>query len=240
MTAARNVYIGQEVERTEDFRFLTGRGTFVDDYEPAGLLHAAILRSSVAHGHIQKIDTATALNVSGVHAILTAADIGENIPTIPIRLAPIAGLERYLQPVIAHGKVRYVGEPLAVVIADSRALAEDAAAEIDLAIEPLEPISNWRTSVADKALLFEQNGTNVAARYSVGFGDIDTIFASAEYTRREFFRAHRHTAVPMETRGVVAEWDETAGRLIVNGATKVTFFNRRALSRHDADAGERD
>lgn len=230
MTAARNVYIGQEVERTEDFRFLTGRGTFVDDYEPAGLLHAAILRSSVAHGHIQKIDTATALNVSGVHAILTAADIGENIPTIPIRLAPIAGLERYLQPVIAHGKVRYVGEPLAVVIADSRALAEDAAAEIDLAIEPLEPISNWRTSVADKALLFEQNGTNVAARYSVGFGDIDTIFASAEYTRREFFRAHRHTAVPMETRGVVAEWDETAGRLIVNGATKVTFFNRRALA----------
>ena len=102
--------------------------------------------------------------------------------------------------------------------------------EIDLAIEPLEPISDWRTSETDKVLLFEQNGTNVAARYSVGFGDTDAIFASAEYTRREFFRAHRHTAVPMETRGVVAEWDETAGRLIVNGATKVTFFNRRALA----------
>jgi carbon-monoxide dehydrogenase large subunit len=223
-------YIGQAIERTEDFRFLTGRGTFADDYEPAGLLHAAILRSSVAHGRLQKIDTAAALKVPGVHAVLTAADLGENIPTIPIRLAPIVGLERYLQPVIAHGKVRYVGEPLALVLADSRAIAEDAAAEIEVTIEPLDPVSDWRSSEADKTLLFEQNGSNVAARYSVGFGDIDSVFAHADYTRREFFRAHRHTAVPMETRGLIAEWDAAAARLVVNGATKVTFFNRRTLA----------
>jgi aerobic carbon-monoxide dehydrogenase large subunit len=227
---AANVYIGQAVERTEDFRFLTGRGTFVDDYEPANLLHAAVLRSSVAHGRIAKIDTTAARKMPGVHAVFTASDVGEQIPTIPIRLAPISGLERYLQPVIAHGKVRYVGEPIALVLADSRAIAEDAMAEIDLAIERLDAISDWRTSEADKTLLFEQNGTNVAARYSVGFGDIKSSFAKADYTRREFFRAHRHTAIPMETRGVVAEWDETNGRLIVNGATKVTFFNRRALA----------
>ena len=79
-------------------------------------------------------------------------------------------------------------------------------------------------------MLFEENGTNVATRYTVGFGDTDDAFAGADYTRREFFRAHRHTAVPMETRGVVAEWDAAAERLIVNGATKVTFFNRRALA----------
>src|SRR6185437_15080513 len=230
MNAARNVYIGHEVERTEDFRFLTGRGVFVDDYEPAGVWHAAILRSSVAHGRIGKIDAAAALKIPGVHAVITAADIGEKIPTIPIRLAPIAGLEKYLQPVIATDKVRYVGEPVAVVLADSRAIAEDAVAEIDLTIESLDPIPDWRAAETDKTLLFEQNGTNVATRYSVGFGDTDAIFASAEYTRREFFRAHRHTAVPMETRGVVAEWDAAAERLIVNGATKVTFFNRRALA----------
>ena len=230
MTAVRDAYIGREIERTEDFRFLTGRGVFVDDYEPAGLLHAAILRSSTAHGRILKVDTSAALKVPGVHAVLTAADIGEKIPTIPIRLAPIKGLELYLQPVIATGKVRYVGEPVAVVIADSRAIAEDAAAEIDLTIEPLDPIPDWRAAEADKTLLFEQNGTNVAARYSVGSGDTDAVFANAEYTRREFFRVHRHTAVPMETRGIVAEWDSAAQRLIVNGATKVTFFNRRALA----------
>ena len=230
MSAARNVYIGQEMERTEDFRFLTGRGTFVDDYEPAGLLHAAILRSTVPHGRITSIDASAALKMPGVHAVITAPDIGATIPRIPIRLAPIAGLEKYLQPVIAVEKVRYVGEPLAVILADSRAIGEDAAAEINVTIEPLAPVSDWRASEADTSLLFEENGSNVATRYTVGFGDTNAVFAGADYTRREFFRAHRHTAVPLETRGVVAEWDAGEGRLIVNGATKVTFFNRRVLA----------
>ena len=137
MSSARKVYVGQEIERTEDFRFLTGRGTFVDDYEPAGLLHAAILRSSVPHGRIAEIDAAAALRMPGVYAVICARDIGSTIPRIPIRLAPIAGLEKYLQPVIAVDKVRYVGEPLAVIVADSRALAEDAAAKIAVTIEPL-------------------------------------------------------------------------------------------------------
>ena len=99
-----------------------------------------------------------------------------------------------------------------------------------MTIEPLSPLPDWRTAETDATLLFEENGTNVATRYTVGFGDTDAAFAGADYTRREFFRAHRHTAVPMETRGVVAEWDAAAGRLIVNGATKVTFFNRRVLA----------
>ena len=230
MSSARNVYVGQEIERTEDFRFLTGRGTFVDDYEPAGLLHAAILRSSVPHGRIAGINATAALRMPGVYAVICARDIGPTIPRIPIRLAPLAGLEKYLQPVIAVDKVRYVGEPLAVIVADSRALAEDAAAKIAVTIEPLSPLPDWRTAETDATLLFEENGTNVATRYTVGFGDTDAAFAGADYTRREFFRAHRHTAVPMETRGVVAEWDAAAERLIVNGATKVTFFNRRALA----------
>jgi carbon-monoxide dehydrogenase large subunit len=229
--ATPNTLVGQAIERTEDLRFLTGKGTFADDYEPAGILHAAIVRSSVAHGRIRKIDATAAVRMAGVHAVITAADIGDVIPTIPLRLAPIEGLDKYLQPVIAHGKVRYAGEPVAVVVADSRALAEDALEHIDVDIEALDPVADWHVSATDKTVLFEQNNTNVATRYTVGFGDADEAFKSADYVRRESFRAHRHTAAPMETRAVIAEWDAANGRLIVTAATKVTFFNRRTLAR---------
>jgi carbon-monoxide dehydrogenase large subunit len=229
--ATPNTLVGQAIERTEDLRFLTGKGTFADDYEPAGILHAAIVRSSVAHGRIRKIDATAAVRMAGVHAVITAADIGDVIPSIPLRLAPIEGLDKYLQPVIAHGKVRYAGEPIAVVVADSRALAEDALEHIDVDIETFDPVADWHVSATDKTVLFEQNDTNVATRYTVGFGEADEAFKSADYVRRESFRAHRHTAAPMETRAVIAEWDAANGRLIVTAATKVTFFNRRTLAR---------
>jgi carbon-monoxide dehydrogenase large subunit len=229
--ASPNTLVGQAVERAEDIRFLLGKGTFADDYAPAGVLHAAILRSSVAHGRIVALDPAEALRMAGVHAVLTADDVGESIPTIPLRLAPIAGLEKYLQPVIARGKVRYAGEPVAVVVADSRALAEDALEAIALTIEPLDAVPDWKAAGADRCLLFEDNGTNVATRYTAGIGDADAVFAKVDYVRRESFRVHRHTAAPLETRGLVAEWQAGEGRLIVTAATKVTFFNRRTLAR---------
>lgn len=231
MNVVSNTLVGQEIERAEDARFLTGTGIFVDDYEPAGALHAAILRSSVAHGRILGLNAAAALAMPGVHAVISAADIGETIPTIPLRLAPIQGFEKYLQPVIAKDKVRYVGEPVAIVLADSRALAEDALEVIELDIEPLDAVADWHVAETDASLLFEDNGTNVAVRYTRGIGDAAAAFAGADYVRRETFRAHRHTAVPMETRGLVAEWEASAGRLTVSGATKVTFFNRRTLAR---------
>jgi aerobic carbon-monoxide dehydrogenase large subunit len=231
-TAAKpNTLVGQAVERTEDLRFLTGKGTFADDYEPAGTLHAVILRSSVAHGRLRSIDASAALAMPNVRCVITARDIGAAIPTIPLRLAPLAGLEKYLQPVIAHDKVRYAGEPLAVVIADTRAIAEDALEAITVDIEPLDPVADWRAAAADRSLLFEANGTNVATRYTAELGNADLAFKTADYTRRETFRAHRHTANPMETRGLIAEWDDAKGRLIVTAATKVTFFNRRHLAR---------
>ncbi len=180
--------------------------------------------------------------MTGVHAVIDASDIGTNlgtIPTIPLRLAPIEGFEKYLQPVIADGKVRYVGEPIAVVVADSRALAEDALERIVVDIEPLGAIADWRMSETDAALLFEQNGTNVAARYKRRIGDVEKAFASAEYVRKESFRAHRHTAVPMETRGLIAQWFAADNKLTIHGATKVNFFNRRALAKM-LGLGERD
>jgi carbon-monoxide dehydrogenase large subunit len=231
MTARPNTWIGQEVERTEDARFLTGTGVFVDDFEPSGVLHAAILRSSIAHGRLRGVDARAALAMPGVHAVLTADDIGD-IPIIPLRLAPIAGFERYLQPVIAKDKLRYVGEPIAVVVAESRAVAEDALERIEVDAEPLPAIADRRSAEENsKVLLFETSGSNVAARYRVGFGDAEAAFATADYVRRESFRAHRHTPAPMETRGLVAQWDAVARRLVVSGATKVPFFNRRTLAR---------
>src|ERR1700730_4653784 len=119
-----NRYIGSPVERIEDLRFLRGHGQFVGDLRRESMLHAAILRSPVAHGLIAAINPAAALAIAGVRAVITAKDVG-GVPRIPLRLLPLPGTERFLQPVIAADRVRYAGEPVAVVLADSPALAED-------------------------------------------------------------------------------------------------------------------
>ncbi|ARQ02962.1 xanthine dehydrogenase family protein molybdopterin-binding subunit [Pseudorhodoplanes sinuspersici] len=219
--------VGQPVPRAEDPRLITGTGIFVDDIVRPGMLHAVVLRSSIAHGHILSIDTSAALEIEGVRAVITAADIGDDIPLIPLRLAPLPEFKNYLQPVIAKDKVRYVGEPIAVVVADTRAIAEDALDNINVDIEPL-PVAPDRHAAVSGALLFEDSGTNRAVRYDVAFGDADAAFAAAEYTRRESFKCHRLAGLPMETRGLLAEWDEN--RLTVFGACKVLFFNRRILA----------
>jgi carbon-monoxide dehydrogenase large subunit len=142
--------------------------------------------------------------------------------------------------------VRYVGEPIAIVVADSRALAEDALEKIEVDIEPLGAVADWRTAEQNSDLLFEENGTNVACRYTRSIGDVEAAFAKADYRRKEFFSAHRHTAVPMETRGVIAQWFADENKLVVHGGTKVNFFNRRALAKmlglaeHDIEVVELD
>jgi carbon-monoxide dehydrogenase large subunit len=220
--------IGQPVHRAEDLRFLKGAGTFVDDVRREGMLHAVIVRSSEAHGRIRGIDTTAARAMPGVEAVLTAADIGD-VPVIPLRLANLPEFKGYLQPVIAKDKVRYVGEPVAVVVARTQGLAEDAMAAVEVDIERLPPLPDRHAAARDASLLFEAAGSNRAARYSVSFGNADAAFARATYTRRESFACHRLTGLPLETRGQIAEWDN-AGRLTVFGATKVLFFNRRALA----------
>jgi len=224
-----NRYIGSPVERTEDLRFLRGRGEFVGDLAPEGLLHAAILRSPVAHGRIRGIDVAPVLELAGVHAVITAAEIGA-VPVIPLRLLPLPGTERFLQPVIAADRVRYVGEPIALVIADSAALAEDGVGAIGLDIEELAPVVDRRVSGAGETVLFEGSGTNLAMTFTATCGDIDAAFREAAYTRREQFEVQRHMAMTMEPRGVLAEWDAAQQRMTVFGAAKVAFFNRDTLA----------
>jgi carbon-monoxide dehydrogenase large subunit len=225
-----NTFVGSPIERVEDLRFLRGRGQYVDDIVRDGLLHAAILRSSVAHGRIKSIDVTAALARTGVHAVITAADIVEAlgaVPAIPMRQEQMPAFKPYEQPAIAHGKVRYVGEPVAVVVADSQAVAEDVLEAIEIEIEALPVATGPHT---DEALLVESTGTNCAATLTAVRGDADAAFKGAPYVRRERFRVQRHTAVPMESRGLLADWDATRGHLTVYGAAKVAFAVRRILA----------
>jgi|HubBroStandDraft_6_1064221.scaffolds.fasta_scaffold03450_8 carbon-monoxide dehydrogenase large subunit len=226
-----NAFVGQPIERLEDFRFVRGRGQYVDDLARNNMLHAAILRSAVAHGRIRAIDVSRATKIPGVHAVITAADLGDSIPLVPMRLQPMPEFEAFGQPVMARDKVRYVGEALALVLADSAGIAEDALGAIEVDIEPLPAIANWQSAAKNETLLFENKGSNLTMRFRAVLGDADAAFKNAPYTRRERFSTQRHTALPMEPRGLLAEWDAASGRLTLSGAAKVLFANRRILAK---------
>jgi len=226
----RTAFVGQPIERLEDFRFVRGRGQYVDDLARNDMLHAAILRSAVAHGRVRAIDVSRAKKVPGVHAVITAADLGDSIPLVPMRLQPMPEFEAFGQPVMARDKVRYVGEALAMVLADSAGVAEDALGAIEVDIDPLPAIANWQSAAKDETLLFEDKGSNVTMKFRAVLGDADAAFKNAPYTRRERFSTQRHTALPMEPRGLLAEWDAASGRLTLSGAAKVLFANRRILA----------
>jgi NitT/TauT family transport system substrate-binding protein len=199
-------YTGAPIARVEDMRLLTGTATFVDDLALPGMLHAVVLRSAVAHGTIEKIDASAALALEGVHAVITADDVGDEIPLIPIRLAPLPEFQSFRQPVIARDKVRYVGEPIAIIVAESRAIAEDAMEVIELEISALPSVANIASAdtAQDAARLFGAETGNLAVRYLTAVGDADAAFAEAAYVRTERFSVHRQTALPMETRGLLS------------------------------------
>ena len=226
-TASRPL-AGQAIERIEDLRFLRGEGQYLDDLTLPHMLHAVVVRSSLAHGTLRSIDATAALALPGVHAVITARDIGIPVPRIPMRLDVLDELHAYEQPVIAEHKVRYVGEPIAVVLADSPALAEDGADQLIVDIEPL-PVVTTRGGEAP-ALLFEDTGRNLAVTLRAGRGEVDAIFRDAPYTRREQFSVQRHAAMPMEPRGLLAFWNAEASHLTILGACKVPHANRRVLA----------
>lgn len=225
-----NRLIGAAIERFEDLRFLRGKGTFVADLDHATALHAVVVRSAVAHGRIRSIDTTVARAMPGVHAVITAVDIGQSVPRIPLRLDGQASYKPFEQPVIAVDKVRYVGEPIALVIADTQALAEDAADVVSADIEVLTAVVEAQDAVAGNVLLVEAAGSNCPASIEGAKGDVAAAFSGAPYVRRERFRVHRHSGVPLEPRGLMATWDEAAQRLTLFGAAKVPYHNRRLLA----------
>ena len=225
-------YIGAPVARKEDLRFLTGRARYVDDVKLPRMLHAAILRSPHAHARILSIDPSEALKLPGVVAVFSFRDLEQAVEprVIPMRRGSFEGLERFLQYPFARDKARYVGDPVAVVIAESRHVAEDALDHVQVSYEPLPAVANMHASLQGDVLLYEEQGTNVAYEFSGELGDTDDAFASADYVRQEEFYCHRHTGNPLETRGLVASYDPGRHDITVWGETKVPHFNRGVLA----------
>jgi carbon-monoxide dehydrogenase large subunit len=223
-------YIGSRVKRKEDLRLLRGVGKYVGDIHRADMLHAAILRSTYAHARIARIDPAAALSLPGVIGVLTAADM-PGLKTIPMRTGVIPGLERSQQTPIATTKTRYVGDPVAVVVAENRYIAEDALELIDVEYQALGVVTDARASMESGApQLHDAVANNIAANFKVDVGDVDKAFAGCDLVFEEEFSVQRHAAVPLETRGLVAEWDEGKGLLTMWGPTKMTHTNWRILS----------
>ncbi|SOH94956.1 carbon-monoxide dehydrogenase large subunit [Monaibacterium marinum] len=230
---AQGSLIGQSLPRVEDDRLLDGAGCYIDDVALPGMMHMAILRSSDAHGRITALDCSAARLVPGVIDVFTAEDWPQDMPVIPMRLIPLESSVPFLQRPLAQGKVRYVGEPVAVVVARDRRTAEDALEFLELEIEALPPVVTRDQALAatGDALMVPEVGTNISAQYQIGRGDIEDAFARADVTLKKTFQSHRHTAVPLETRGTIAVFDIAAGKLTIHGASKVTFFNRAELAK---------
>ena len=224
--------IGLSVRRKEDFRLLTGRGKYAADVRMPGLLHAAVLRSPHPHARIAAIRTDAARALPGVVAVITADDLGA-VGRIPVRLGQRAGAgpTACLQPPLATGLVRYVGEPVAFVVADSRYLAEDALELVEIDWEPLPIVADvFRAREPGAPVLHPAVGANVIERLTARAGNAESALAAADRRLSERFAVQRHTGVPMETRGLTAAHDPGTGVLTLWGVAKVPHFNRRVLA----------
>ena len=226
----RIVEIGRAMRRKEDARLLTGRGRFAADFRLPGMLQGAVLRSPHAHARVHAIRPEAALALPGVVAVVTAADLGA-IGRIPVRLGPRPAIVACLQPPLAGDTVRYVGEPVAFVIAESRYLAEDALELIEVDYDRLPAVADARRAMQPGApLVHEAIGTNVVDRLLTQRGDARAALAGAHRRVRERLTVQRHTGVPMETRGLTAAWEAGSAVLTLWGVAKVPHFNRRVLA----------
>jgi len=171
MAATTHPYVGRSIPRVEDLRLLTGGGRYGADFDIPGQLHARIVRSQVAHGRIRAIDTAAAADRSGVLAVLTAEDVPE--VRIPIRLFATDNANRVLQPPLARGTVRYVGDPIALVLASDPYVAEDAAEDVLVEIEPLEVVLDpFEAASGNGVMLHPTINGNVIDRVAISHGEV--------------------------------------------------------------------
>ena len=230
--ASQVMGIGTSPLRKEDAPLVRGTGCFIADFKRPGMVHATVVRSPHAHARLLGIDKSQALAAPGVIDVVVADDLPDRGPRIPMRQFRVPGSERFLQPVLARDVVRYSGEPVAVVIADSRYAAEDAAELVQISYEPIEVLLDADYALDPSApILHPEAGTNVAGQLVVAKGSVEEAFAQADLVIEEDLHIQRHAAVPMETRGLLAEFDEAAGTVTVWGAAKIPHVNRGILTR---------
>jgi len=222
-------WIGAAVTRREDARLLTGKGHFVDDLHLPGCLHAAVLRSPYAHARINALNAQEARALPGVITVLTTEDLGDLNRPFPLPV-PHPQLRARTPTPLAAGKVRYCGEPVAVVVAESRYIAEDALDLIVVDYDPLPATPSLEGALAEgQAPVHDELGDNVAARFSQSIGDINAAFARADVVLREHFNVDRGSGQPMETRAILAVPSDFGG-LTVWDTTQTPHVARRLLS----------
>ena len=218
--------VGASIPRHEDPPLLTGRARYIADIHLPGQLTMAVVRSPAAHGTIRRIETAEAEALPGAAAVFTARDLAESlgrVPRIPPRVSYDETVLPYLQPVLAEDRVRYTGEPLAVVLAEDRYTAEDAAELVFADIDPRPAALDGSDGPEGGGRLFEEG--NLVTVLEAGFGDADRAFREAEAVVEAELSVGRHSGVPLEARGIAVEYDPAGGRFAVHGATKVPHWN---------------
>ena len=227
-------YFGAPVQRLEDPRLLAGSGQYVDDISLPGMLHAAFLRAQVAHGRICGIDAAPARNMPGVAAIYTMADfaaIAEG-PMPPMAPHPLIKTPITYHP-LAVDEVHHVGEAIAIVLADTRQRAEDAANAIHLDIEDLPCVADPIAALADDApQVHSGRASNLVGTLRGGFGNVEAIFAKADHILSETFSIHRGGCHSMECRGVIAAPDALSEALTVYTSSQSPYMVRRHLAQY--------
>src|SRR5215471_13986998 len=230
-------YVGRSLLRREDRRLLTGQGQFIADIVLPRMLHAVVLRSPLAHAVIRSVDLSAALAAPGVAIALNGADLLKLLPPVPegqialpVKWSTVIQ-HKFLnpqEPLLAHDKVRHVGEAIAIVVAETRTQAEDAAELIACDLEELPAVVDPEAALRpDSPIVHDRYNTNVIGEFSVGRGDVDAAMAKAPHRLRRRFHHHRYAAVPMETRGVVSEYDRRTDSATIWSSTQVVHWVRR-------------
>jgi len=228
-------YTGTSVKRSEDPRILTGRGRYVDDVKLPGTLHAAFVRSPLAHGRVLAVDAAAARDLPGVVAVFTGAELDAMTVRGPDPLLAFLGFGQKTPPdfsLLATDKVRFVGDPVAVVIAESRYLAEDGCELVDVDYEDLPPVASAATALdpGSPPIFADLNGNIISPRRRSEFGDVAGAFAAADRVAEFHLDVHRHQNVPMEGRGIVVSPDAATGTLTVYSATQSVHITRNGIA----------
>ena len=228
---SRTGYIGTSMPRKEDRRLLLGQGQYIADLTLPGMLHAAFVRSNVPHARIKSVDLSRAAAVPGVRFVMSGIELAKELPPELERVHPLSRVWRETiphkifqprEPVLAWDKVRHVGEAVAVVVADTPYLAEDAAELVEVDYDLLPPVVDPEAAMRpDSPLLHDRYGTNTLVEFSIAKGDTDQAFARAPRTLKRRIYHHRYGAVPMECRGVAAAYDSRADAVTIWSSTQV-------------------
>lgn len=232
-------FVGQRVRRIEDERFLIGEGTYVADINPDGVLHAAFLRSPFAHATITSIDISAARKVDGVVKVFTGAELNAITNQFP-PFFTIPGLYTPQYTCLSEDRVRHIGDPVAVVVATSRYIAEDALELIEVDYEDLEPVGTIDTALSlTSEPLWERAKGNVVAEFDDTYGDLAATFSKADRVITRTLNCPRQTNQPMETRGTLVMVDDD-GHLEIHNTSQAPHFLKWAIAALLDDERTRD